>query len=66
MISALNASRPKLRTPDAAHYVGKSVSSLEKLRLTGGGPLFIKIGRTVVYDPEDLDRWLAANKRAST
>ena len=44
-------SRQMLRTEGAAHYVGLTVSTLEKLRLTGGGPEYIKLGRTVVYDP---------------
>jgi predicted DNA-binding transcriptional regulator AlpA len=55
-----------LRTPEAAFYCGSSPSTFEKLRLVGGGPRFIKLGRRVVYDPADLDTWLASNRRAST
>jgi predicted DNA-binding transcriptional regulator AlpA len=55
-----------LRTADAAEYCGSSASTFEKLRLTGGGPRFIKLGRRVVYAPVDLDDWLAANRRTST
>lgn len=62
--AALHARR--MRTRAAAEYVGSSKSTLEKLRLTGGGPPFIKLGRTVVYDSRDLDEWLAARKRLST
>ena len=58
--------RPKLRTKAAAHYCGSTESTFNKLRLYGGGPAYITIGRTVVYDPDDLDSWLAANKRKST
>ncbi len=58
--------RAKLRTVDAAAYCGSTGSTFEKLRLTGGGPMYITIGRTVVYDPDDLDAWLASKRRKST
>lgn len=57
---------PALNTPDAAAYCGSSASTFEKLRLRGGGPIYSKIGRRVVYRVEDLDAWLAANRRRST
>jgi hypothetical protein len=55
-----------LRTEDAAKYCGSSSSTFEKLRLTGGGPIYSKIVRRVVYRVEDLDDWLAENRRRST
>jgi predicted DNA-binding transcriptional regulator AlpA len=55
-----------LRTPDAANYCGSSASTFEKLRLKGGGPIYSKIGRRVVYRVEDLDAWLAEHLRRST
>lgn len=58
--------RAKLRTPEAARYCGSTESTFNKLRLTGGGAVYITIGRTVVYDPDDLDAWLDANRRRST
>ena len=39
---------------------------LARLRLEGGGPAFIKLGRSVFYDPADIDAWLDANRRHST
>jgi predicted DNA-binding transcriptional regulator AlpA len=57
--------RKKLDTPQAAEYLGIGKSSLDKLRVAGGGPAFIKIGKRVVYDPADLDVWFAAHKRTS-
>ena len=63
--SATNPSK-MLRTADAAEYCGSSGSTFEKLRLTGGGPVYSKIGRRVVYRIDDLDAWLAANRRRST
>lgn len=58
--------RPKLRTPAAAGYSGLAESTLEKLRVNGGGPLYMRVGRVVVYDPDDLDAWLESHKRRST
>lgn len=60
------ATRQMLRTEAAAVHTGISRSTLEKLRLTGSGPEYIKLGRTVVYDPQALDAWLDANRRKST
>jgi len=54
------------RTIDAASYCGMAKSTLEKLRVTGDGPPYLKIGRTVVYDAADLDEWLATKRRNST
>lgn len=65
MSSAL-AGRPMLRTREAAKYTGFAKSTLEKLRVTGGGCRYIRIGRVVVYDPADLDLWLASHRRIST
>jgi predicted DNA-binding transcriptional regulator AlpA len=56
----------RLRTPAAADYVGYSESTLEKKRLTGKGPPFIRLGRAVVYDTRDLDAWLAERRARST
>jgi predicted DNA-binding transcriptional regulator AlpA len=56
----------RLRTAAAADYVGYSESTLEKKRLTGEGPPFIRLGRTIVYDTRELDTWLAGRRAAST
>lgn len=57
---------PKMRTPAAAAYTGLAESTLEKLRLTGDGPAYMKVGKVVVYDTADLDRWLVSHRRSST
>ena len=56
----------RLRTADAASYCGLGKSTLDKLRLTGGGPTYSKLSSVVVYDVADLDAWIAANKYNST
>ncbi len=54
-----------LRTHQAAEYVGLSPSTLEKKRLTGDGPRFIRLGgRAVGYDRADLDTWLDGQRAA--
>ncbi|RVE97202.1 DNA-binding protein [Sinorhizobium meliloti] len=55
-----------LRTEQAAEYLGLGVSTLEKYRLTGGGPRYSKLGRSVRYSSTDLDDWISANRRRST
>jgi predicted DNA-binding transcriptional regulator AlpA len=56
----------RLAVHAAADYVGLSASTLNKLRVFGGGPVFLKLGRRVAYDVGDLDAWLAARRRRST
>jgi len=54
-------------TEEAAKYVGLGKSTLEKLRLTGGGPKFVKLGvRRVGYLMADLDAWLLARPRVES
>jgi excisionase family DNA binding protein len=66
MIPDRSATRRMLRTREAAAYTGLAKSTLEKLRVYGGGCRYIRVGRVVVYDPDDLDAWLASHRRAST
>ncbi len=55
-----------IRTKQAAHYLGLSKSTLDKMRCFGGGPRFYKFGRAVIYDVADLDAWKAERARTST
>lgn len=61
-----SAKGPNLRTERAAQYLCLSKSTLDKLRVTGGGPEYAALGRVVVYRVEDLDAWVLAHKRRST
>lgn len=58
--------RKMLSTSGAAMYLGLGKSTLDKWRIVGGGPKFCTLGRRIVYDPEDLDAFANARKRAST
>jgi predicted DNA-binding transcriptional regulator AlpA len=55
-----------LTVSGAANYVGLSISTLNKLRCTGYGPVYFKLGRAVRYDPQDLDQWLSERRIGST
>ena len=47
---------PCMRTPAAALYLGIAERPLNKMRLTGYGPPFVKVGpRAIVYRKADLD-----------
>ena len=55
-----------LDTPLAAATLRLSQSTLNKWRLTGGGPKYLKIGRRVLYSRDTLEAWARAHERAST
>lgn len=54
--------RTWLRTPQVAKITGLATRTLNKLRVVGGGPPFIKLGRAVVYDTEDLNEWMRSKR----
>jgi hypothetical protein len=43
-----------------AHGLERAPSTLAKLAVTGGGPVFRRIGRVPYYSPEHLDAWVAS------
>lgn len=53
-------------TEAAARHIGLAVSTLEKMRVTGDGPPFVKLGRAVRYRISDLEAYLAERVVAST
>lgn len=60
--------RRLLTDPEAATYLGVSISFLRQGRMEGRranrspGPPFIKLGKAIRYDIQDLDAWLSANR----
>lgn len=61
-----NAMPALLSENDSAQMLGCKPATLRKWRCIGGGPRFIKVGRTVRYDPHDLAAFIAAGRRTST
>jgi excisionase family DNA binding protein len=57
---------PFLSTDQAAHFIGLSRRTLEKMRVHGGGPQYRKHGRYVRYHIDDLDAWSKSRLKSST
>lgn len=59
-----------LTTGEAAEHLRVSIPTLERMRLAGNGPAFIKMGAglrgRVVYRREDLDTYVLSRRRLST
>jgi hypothetical protein len=56
-----------LRTPEAARYLGVSISFLNHARLRGTGPTYKKLSpKLIVYGIEDLRTWANSKSRCST
>jgi len=51
---------------EAARLLRLSERTLERLRLQGGGPCFVKCGRSVRYREADLEQWIAQRVVGST
>lgn len=55
-----------LNVPEAAKYLRLAPQTLAKMRTEGTSPPFIKVGRRVLYDLAEIDRWLDQRRRRST
>ena len=52
---------------EAAIYLGHSVRTLQKGRVAGGGPKFVKVSaRSIRYRRCDLNSWAEARLRSNT
>ena len=49
-----------------AERLGMTERTLSEWRITGRGPAFIRIGKTVRYRPSVVDSWLLSQERRST
>ncbi len=50
----------------AARILGVSASFLNKLRVYGGGPRFVRLGHAVRYNANSLREWAKSQTRCST
>jgi predicted DNA-binding transcriptional regulator AlpA len=64
--SASPALEALLSVAQVAVLTGRAESTLEKDRLTGYGPRYVKLGRLVRYRPSDVEAWIAERARQST
>lgn len=53
---------PLLDTDDLATYLRTPKATIEYWRVTGVGPVFIRIGRKVFYSEPDVLSWLESRK----
>lgn len=56
----------KIDTKEAARRTGLSEGTLANWRFLGCGPSFLKFGRKVMYDADQLEQWMAGCSRTST
>jgi predicted DNA-binding transcriptional regulator AlpA len=57
---------PLLYPKEAAKLLSVSISWLAKSRLTGTGPRFVKIGRSVRYPESSLREYIKSRMKGST
>ncbi len=60
----MNAISPFLTVREAAARLRLSVSTLNRLRVAGGGPVFLKLGSRVVHRREAVDAWAALHEHS--
>jgi len=66
-VAHVYSDQDQLLTPaDAARYLTKAKATLAKQRLAGGGPEFLKLGKSIRYRRSALDRYLDSCRRTST
>ncbi|MDD3020591.1 MAG: helix-turn-helix domain-containing protein [Alphaproteobacteria bacterium] len=55
-----------LSEKQTADYIGLSVKTLQRMRVSGNGMPFIKAGARVLYDIDDLNAYMTSRKVQST
>ena len=55
-----------LTQAETAELLRLSERTLEKWRVVGGGPVFCKLGKRVLYRRDDLEKWIASHSVHST
>jgi predicted DNA-binding transcriptional regulator AlpA len=58
--------QPLLTQDECAELMKLSVRTVERLRVTGTGPKFLRIRHSVRYRPADVEAWLASRIVSST
>jgi predicted DNA-binding transcriptional regulator AlpA len=58
--------RPLLSSKDVAKILKCSKNTVDKWRLYGGGPKFVRVGKSVRYSPREIEAYIARSTAAST
>jgi hypothetical protein len=66
MMSAQRARRELLDEDEVAALLRISVRSLQRRRVDGLPPRFVKLGARVLYDLDDINAWVDASLRSPT
>lgn len=57
-MSIHTTSNTLLTTREAAHRLGLAAGTLQNWRIRGQGPAFVRLGKAIRYDEEDLARFV--------
>jgi hypothetical protein len=55
-----------LPSREAAEYCAMGFSTFARMRMTGEGAPYAKVGQKILYNRDDLDAWLKSKSRTST
>jgi excisionase family DNA binding protein len=58
--------QPLLTQDEAAELLKLSVRTMERLRTSGRGPKFMRLGNSIRYRIDHVEAWLASRLRGST
>jgi len=64
--AALTTRAKYLNNREAAEYLGLSVRTMNRYRVTGDGPPYYRLGNRVRYVRAELDEWVTGSRRTST
>lgn len=65
-LESINGGSERLTNSEAAEYLGLKTATLNKWRVYGDGPPFLKVGRLIQYRKTDLDTYLNERLMRST
>ena len=64
--TSISSMRELLDSKGASSYLCVARQTLAKMRVSGTGPAYYKLGRRILYERAELDTWLDTKKRSST
>jgi excisionase family DNA binding protein len=58
--------QPLLTQDQASEWLSLSVRTLERMRVAGNGPRFVRMGKSIRYRLCDVEAWIASRVVGST